>query len=194
MGLVDIQDKNDVTGRPLQFRRNIFSGHATIQIKREIRTFLGSTEPCDLRGRLMFRSMFNDIEWWTKDYERTFLENATEVTEYAKQLKLGHWCFCGFGEERVWYCASSDKPSGARDRIAGNMTQKFAEASHPIFSFAEPFVKRDLKSKEDKADHSLSKHDSRTAPPFVSSLIRTIKTQKLVILKCQSFLKPISRK
>ena len=48
----------------------------------------------------MFRSMFNDIEWWTKDSERTFLENATEVTEYAKHLKLGHWCFCGFREKK----------------------------------------------------------------------------------------------
>ena len=37
--------------------------------------------------------MFDDIEWWTTDSEQTCIANATEVTEYTKQFKLGHWCF-----------------------------------------------------------------------------------------------------
>ena len=36
------------------------------------------------------------------------------------------------------------------NRIARKMTQKFEEASHPIFCCAEPFLKRDLKSKKGK--------------------------------------------
>ena len=48
-------------------------------------------------------SMSNDIEYRAKDNEQTNLANAAEVTEYAKQFKLGHGCFCGFGKEQVRY-------------------------------------------------------------------------------------------
>ena len=79
--------------------RHIFSGHAAIQIMREIVTF--------------FMSMFNDIEWWIKDNEHRCLAKAKEVTEYAKQFKLGRWCFCGRGQEKVWYRTCRNKPHGA---------------------------------------------------------------------------------
>ena len=59
--------------------------------------------------------------------------------------------FCGFGQERVWYRTSSDTPTGEWDRIASKMTQKFEEASHPIFHYAEPLLKGDVKSNEGKA-------------------------------------------
>ena len=55
-------DKYDIAGRPVQFHWHTFSGHAAVQIKRGIRTFLGSTEPWDFRSQFMFMSMFNDIE------------------------------------------------------------------------------------------------------------------------------------
>ena len=51
-------------------------------------------------------SMFNDIEYMTGN-EQTCLENAEDVTEYAKQFQSGNWCFCGFGQERARYRTSS---------------------------------------------------------------------------------------
>ena len=59
-------------------------------------------------------------------------------------------CFCGLGQERVGYRASSDKPAGEWDRIAKEMTEKFEETSQPMFHCAEPFLKGDLKSKNGK--------------------------------------------
>ena len=90
----------------------------------------------------------NDIEYWIKDNQHKCLANATKVTEYEKQLELGHLCFCGHGQETVWYRSSSDKPAGPWDHTARKMTQKIEEASHPIFHCAEPFLQGDLKSKK----------------------------------------------
>ena len=55
--------------------------------------------------------MFNDIAYWNKDNLQRCLTNAKDVTEYAKQFELGHWCFCGLGREKVWYslCARTNQ-------------------------------------------------------------------------------------
>ena len=95
------KDKCDITGRPVQAHCHLFSGCTSIHIKREIPTFLGSTEPCDFKGRIIFMSMFNDIDYRKRCNEQTCLESVTEVTEHTKQFQLGHGCFCGLGRERV---------------------------------------------------------------------------------------------
>ena len=113
------------------------------------------------KGRIIFMSTFNDIEYWVKDNQQECLANATDSTEYAKQFKLGHWCSCGLGQEKVWYRTCSNKPNGAWDQIARKMTQKFEEASHPIFSCGEPTILyRRSQVEEEQADHSLSEYDS----------------------------------
>ena len=80
----------------------------------------------------------------------TFLASATEVTECAKHLRFGHWCFFGRKQAKVWYPSCSIKPNGAWDRIARQLPQKFEEASHPIFYSVELFSKGDLNSKKGK--------------------------------------------
>ena len=55
-------DKYDITGRPVQFHWHTFSDHTALQIKREIKTFLGSTEPWDFRGRTILICVLSDIE------------------------------------------------------------------------------------------------------------------------------------
>ena len=81
---------------PIQFHWHMLSGHtAALIIMRENQTFLGSTRPCDFKCRILFVSMFNDVECRIKDHQQTCLANATEFTEYAKQFELGHSCFCG---------------------------------------------------------------------------------------------------
>ena len=120
-------DKYDILGRPDEFHWHIFSGNPNHERNSN---FLGSTRPCGFTGRITFMPLLNDIEWWTKDTEQTCLANATEVTEYAKQFKLGHLCFKGPGHEKGWYRSCSNKPSGTWDRIARKMTQIFEETSH----------------------------------------------------------------
>ena len=50
-------------------------------------------------------------------------------------------------KKRVWYRTCPNKPAGECGRIARKMTQKFEEASHPMFDCAEPFLKGDIKFK-----------------------------------------------
>ena len=93
-----LMDSFDITGRPLQFHWHIFSGHTANQIKREIPTFWRSTEPwAESYSRLCSTTSS------ARDNEQRCLENAKEVTEYAKHIQLGHWCFCGRGQGRVWH-------------------------------------------------------------------------------------------
>ena len=114
----------------------------------------------------------------------------------CKAIPVGSLWFCGLGQEREWCRTSSD--------IARKITQKFEEASHPTFYCAEPFLKGDLKSKKGKETiHFQSTTRTKTSViRFIfernqlciyASLIRTIKTKKLVIVKHQNFLKPTSR-
>ena len=79
-------EKYDITGRTVQVRWLTFSGHTAIQIKREIQTFLGSTEPCAFRGGIMFMSMFNDVEYQKPGNEQKCFEYEKEVTEYTKAI------------------------------------------------------------------------------------------------------------
>ena len=116
-------DKFDLTGRPAQFHWHIFRPHSAPNQGREIQTFLGSTEPCDLRGRIIFMSVFNDIEFRKPCNDQTCLD-AKEVTEYARVFQVNQWCFCGPGQESVWYHTSSDHPAGQTSRRMGSRRQE----------------------------------------------------------------------
>ena len=121
---------------------NILRPHTTIKVKRELQTLLGS------KSRIIFMSMFSDIKLniGHQAMSKHVSKTEKEVTEDAKHFQLGHWCFCGPRKARVWCWTSSGTPAREWDRTTRKMTQKSEEASHPIFSCADPFLKRDLKS------------------------------------------------
>ena len=99
-------------------------------------------------------SMFNDIDYEIKDNQQKHVSQTQQrLLECAKQFKLGHRCFFGFGQEKVWYRKCTNKTNGAWDHTARKMSQKFEEVSHPILECAEPFLKVDLRSKKGQADH-----------------------------------------
>ena len=50
-------------------------------------------QPCDpeqLKSRIIFMSMFNDIFWGEKENEEKCKSNAHEVANYALRLPRGH--------------------------------------------------------------------------------------------------------
>ena len=61
-----------IDGEPMELEWNIFPGFTTSQLIREVQEFLSklSEEPEDFTGRIIFRSMFNDISWGSKDNEK----------------------------------------------------------------------------------------------------------------------------
>ena len=94
----------------MQFHWHICSGRTAIHIMREIQ--------------------FTTLN--IGNSKQTCLANATEVNDYAKQFKLGRWCFCGLGQEKVWCCLCPNKSKGDMGLHCQEMRQKFEEASHPI--------------------------------------------------------------
>ena len=49
------------------------------QVRNSIQDILGSTEPCDFRGRFIGMSLFNDTEFRKPGNEQTCIENSKEV-------------------------------------------------------------------------------------------------------------------
>ena len=66
---------------------------------------LTSQEPKHLifSDRIIFMSMFNDIELERKDNEDSCALTSRKIKEYASKFNDGHWAFLGPGEESKWY-------------------------------------------------------------------------------------------
>ena len=59
-------DTND--GEPMEFEWNMFPGFTTLELVQEVQKFMNKmSDPAQFQGRIIFRSMFNDIIWGTKD-------------------------------------------------------------------------------------------------------------------------------
>ena len=54
-----------IDGEPMEFEGNIFSGFTTLQLCNKVQEFLSkmSKRPEEFTGRIIFKSMFNDISW-----------------------------------------------------------------------------------------------------------------------------------
>ena len=63
-----------------------------------------NTEPENFKDRIIFMSVFNDIEWTRKGNDGICVSNSEKVKEYAKRFLQGHWTFPGPGSEKevVW--------------------------------------------------------------------------------------------
>ena len=58
-----------------------------------------NTEPENFEDRIMFMSMFNDIEWQKND--EICISNAKNAKNYSKRFLPGHWTFLGPGLEKM---------------------------------------------------------------------------------------------
>ena len=92
-----------------------------------------SIEPEELTDRIMFMSMFNDIDRTKKGNDEICISNAHKVKDYTIRFLQGHWTFPGPGSEKIWYGGSSYPPNGEWDSTANEMVQRFRDTGHPVF-------------------------------------------------------------
>ena len=59
-------------------------------------------EPENFTGRIIFKSMFNDIVWDTKGNDELCEDNSKLIGKYAERFLRGHWSFLGPGSEKKW--------------------------------------------------------------------------------------------
>ena len=90
---------------PIEFEWHIFPGHATLQILKEIQKDSQdrNIEPENFEDRIIFISMFNDIEWTKSGKSEQCISNSEKVKNYAKRFSRGRWAFFGPGDEKKWY-------------------------------------------------------------------------------------------
>ena len=123
-----------IDGEPMELEWNIFPGFTTLELVREVQTFMSKMgEPEQFQGRIIFMSMFNGIIWRSTDNERECIANSTLVSLFAKRFPAGRWSFLGPGSETKWYSTNKERPGGKWDRVAELMIIKFGESGHPVF-------------------------------------------------------------
>ena len=103
-------------------------------------------EPEQLKGRIIFMSMFNDIDWRKRGNKEDCITNALRVTEYARRFTRGHWSFPGPGSEKKWYGTHVNKPDVEWEKTAGGMRLNFAESGHPVLRATSALERGELKS------------------------------------------------
>ena len=59
-------------------------------------------EPEYFEDRIIFMSMFNDIEWTRRGNSEQCVSNSEKVMKYAKRFSRGLWTFLGPGDETKW--------------------------------------------------------------------------------------------
>ena len=112
-----------IDGEPMEFEWKNFPGFNTLQLSHTVQELLSSLSvtPEKFTGRIIFKSMFNDISWRTKDNKKECEANAQLVSPSAKRFGAGQWSFLGLGSEKKWYSIGEDSPQGEWDRIAEQM-------------------------------------------------------------------------
>ena len=93
-------------------------------------------QPEQFKGRIIFMSMYNDIDWTKRGNKEHYIANAFKITEYARRFPPGRWSFPGPGSEKKWCGTHPPKREGEWDKTAEDMMLNFAESGHPVIRAA----------------------------------------------------------
>ena len=91
---------------------NIFPGLTSLKIIEKIPKDRQdqNIELGNFEGRIIFMSMFNDIDSTKRGKSEKCISNSEHVDNYAKRFSHGHWSFPGPGDEKKWYGTLSYTP------------------------------------------------------------------------------------
>ena len=147
----------------MEFEWKNFSGFTTLGILDEIQKTMTTELKCEpehFKGRIIFMSMYNDIDWGKRGNKENCISNAHRVTEYARRFTRGCCSSLGPGSEKKWNGTHVNKPDGERDKTAEGMMLNFAESGHPTFRGTSASGRGELKSQRERNEiHSLQRND-----------------------------------
>ena len=140
-----------IDGEPIEFEWNIFPGLASLEILRKIQKDMQeqSIEPENFEDRIIFMSMFNDIDWTRRGNSEQCISNSEHVKNYAKKFTQEHWTFFRLGSEKKWYGKPNYLPEGKWQDTGNMMVEQFEESGHPVFRGVSPLA-RILRKKNNK--------------------------------------------
>ena len=90
------------SGEPMELEWKNFTGFTSLGILDEIQKMMTESkcEPEQFQGRIIFMSMYSDIDWTKRGNKENCIANALRATEYARRFTQGHWSFLGPGSEK----------------------------------------------------------------------------------------------
>ena len=124
-----MKDLNHIDGESLEFEWTIFPGLTTFGLPRADSRIHGEQQcdPEQFQGRIIFMSIFNDIEWNAKGNKEQCEYKSQTVADYARRFPRGHWSFLVPGSAKKWYGTHSDKPDSVWDTTVEDMMLEIAE-------------------------------------------------------------------
>ena len=133
----------------MEFEWKILPGFKTAAILKEIQNKMGELQcdPADCKDRIIFMSMFNDIEWEARGNEERCEYNSQTIKQDARRFPRGHLSFLGPGSEKKWYGTYDGIPSGYWTQAAEKMLLNFEKSGHPIFFCISALERGELRSK-----------------------------------------------
>ena len=139
-----------IDAEPIQFEWNIFQGRASSEMLQKVQEYLQSRrlEPAGFRDRLIFMTMFNDIDWTKEGNSEMCISNSINIKNFAERISQGHWTFFEPEDEKKCYRPLSYKLDGQWDSVPSSVVQRFAETGHPIFKGTSALSRGILKMKQ----------------------------------------------
>ena len=124
-----------IDGEAIEFEFNILPGFSSLHILQKIHDDVRerNIEPEKFTDRIIFMSMFSDVDWTKKGNRGLCISNLEKVKDHAKRFLQGHWTFLGLGDEKKWHGTLPDTPKGKWNSTANLMVERFKDTGHPVF-------------------------------------------------------------
>ena len=124
-----------IDGEAIEFERTNFPGFSSLSILQEIQKDLArkNIKPEEFKDRIIFMSMFNDINWSKGKNDEHCISNAEKAKNYALKFSQGHWTFLGPGSEESGMEVLLTLQKGDWDSPANKMVQRCIETGHSVF-------------------------------------------------------------
>ena len=86
-----LKELDRIDEESMEFEWKLFPGFTTLGILSEIQKMMSELkcEPEQFQGRIIFMSMYNDIEWRTKGSEENCIANSVNVATYVRRFPQG---------------------------------------------------------------------------------------------------------
>ena len=137
------------TGEPKDFEWKNSTGFTTVEILDEIQKMMTKSkcEPEQFKGKIIFMSMYNDIDWTKRGNKENCLAKALKNAEYASKIPARTLVGSRVWIREEWRGTHLTTPDGEWDKTAEGMMLNFADRGHPIFRATSALERGDLKSK-----------------------------------------------
>ena len=166
------KDINRIDGMPTEFEWKIFPGITTLGLLEKIQSLMTDfqCEPANFKDKIIFMSMYNDMEWKAKGNKEQCEYNSQTVANCAREIPSRSFGLLGPGSEEKWCGTYTDKPDGSWDRMAEDMMLNFSGSGHPMFRASSAFERGELRSKGGgkKSIHFNGSHEN------IELLLRTV--------------------